>query len=229
MPTDFNVGEKFSSLDELYQKLEQYKVDNSTELSIDDSRLIKSACKGQRLAEGDEREKALKYSELKYVCVASGTCKPRGRGLRKSRTLKKGCPFYIRFRLDKDRQALEVKDIQRSHNHELNANLFRHYPRQRKLQTIVEADAIQLLKAKADKKMVRSKIAIESGKVVTMRDVHNLAQKAKTDSEGRNNLQDVVDLLRNEFGCSVNVHQDKENNFLGMMFQDTAMKTSFKS
>lgn len=30
-------------------------------------------------------------------------------------------------------------------------------------------------------------------------------------------------------GCSVNVHQDKENNFLGMMFQDTAMKTSFKS
>lgn len=85
MPTDFNVGEKFSSLDELYQKLEQYKVDNSTELSIDDSRLIKSACKGQRLAEGDEREKALKYSELKYVCVASGTCKPRGRGLRKSR------------------------------------------------------------------------------------------------------------------------------------------------
>ena len=36
------------------------------------------------------------------------------------RTLKKGCPFYIRLRLDKSGQNLIVKDTIKEHNHEID-------------------------------------------------------------------------------------------------------------
>ena len=55
------------------------------------------------------------------------------------------------------------------------------------------------MKAKTDKKIVRSKLTIENGKVETTRNVYNLAKKAKTDEVERNNLQDISDLLRSEW------------------------------
>ena len=70
---------------------------------------------------------------------------------------------------------------------------------QRKLPDEIKDKAIRLLQAKANKKIVRTELSLESGNVVTMRDIHNLSQKAKY-SNSRNDIAQVIDILRNEFG-----------------------------
>uniref|UniRef100_A0A7M5WKL7 ZSWIM1/3 RNaseH-like domain-containing protein n=2 Tax=Clytia hemisphaerica TaxID=252671 RepID=A0A7M5WKL7_9CNID len=60
-----------------------------------------------------------------------------------------------------------------------------------------------------------------------MRDVHNLNKLSKDVDKTRNDLQSVVNILKNEFGCSVNLHKDNEDNFLGLFFQDESMKVNF--
>ncbi|XP_066924800.1 uncharacterized protein [Clytia hemisphaerica] len=61
-----------------------------------------------------------------------------------------------------------------------------------------------------------------------MRDVHNLSRLSKNVDETRNDLQRVVDILMNEFGCSVSVNQDGQN-FMGLFFQDQPMKMNFEN
>ena len=42
-------------------------------------------------------------------------------------------------------------------------------------------------------------MSLESGNVVTLRDVHNLSQRAK-EGKSRNDITEIINLLRNEFG-----------------------------
>ena len=60
---------------------------------------------------------------------------------------------------------------------------------------------VELLKLRPNKKLLQQDLQIESGKVVYMRDIHNLAQKAKAKgSESRNDLAEVVNILIEEYG-----------------------------
>uniref|UniRef100_A0A7M5VF39 OTU domain-containing protein n=2 Tax=Clytia hemisphaerica TaxID=252671 RepID=A0A7M5VF39_9CNID len=223
----FTVGEKFSSFEDLLNKIEKFKEDHSTELSIAASRKLESAVNTKRLSKDKNINKSLIYFEIKYICIEGGKCKSRSKGARKTSTLKKECPLFISLGTDKDAQSLVVKNVNLEHNHEVNRNLFRHYAPQRKLSGKIKEDAIGLLKAKANKKLVRLELAKKTGKIVTMRDVHNLNKLSKDVDKTRNDLQSVVNILKNEFGCSVNLHKDNEDNFLGLFFQDESMKVNF--
>uniref|UniRef100_A0A7M5UYK0 ZSWIM1/3 RNaseH-like domain-containing protein n=1 Tax=Clytia hemisphaerica TaxID=252671 RepID=A0A7M5UYK0_9CNID len=77
-------------------------------------------------------------------------------------------------------------------------------------------------------KIVRLQMSSESGKVVTMRDVHNLAYQTKKEHQNsRNDLEEVIKILKEEFGCSVTVNHNENDEFLGMFFQDKSMKLDF--
>ena len=74
-------------------------------------------------------------------------------------------------------------------------------PSQRRLPEELKEKAVTMIKKKANKKLVREEIARETGKVVTMKDVHNLTRKVNMNGS-RNNLQEVLTILRNDFGMS---------------------------
>lgn len=85
MVCEFLIGEQFSTLQELETKIDIYKQEHATELSISDSRKISSAISSGRLSKDKFVNKDLVYFELKYVCVEAGKFRPRGEGKRKSR------------------------------------------------------------------------------------------------------------------------------------------------
>ena len=65
----FYLNEKFTSFESLERKIEKYTKKNYVDLYKRDSRKIKSAVKGKRLAEGRvsaSKEKDLVYIEIKY-------------------------------------------------------------------------------------------------------------------------------------------------------------------
>ena len=63
-------------------------------------------------------------------------------------------------------------------------------PKQRRLDPESKEEAVKLLKVKANKKLVQNHLMSITGKTVTMKDVHNVAAKSK--SNFRNDFQELV-------------------------------------
>lgn len=67
---------------------------------------------------------------------------------------------------------------------------FKAYPKQRQdISEELKKEAIQLLQMKASKKMVREHLSRLTGKNIAMKDVHNMAAKAKRIQEEELNIQ----------------------------------------
>ena len=77
----FTVGDKFSSYDELREKISQYEQSRSVQLNHNDSRTLESARK--RVPRKVEKaNKALVYHYINFSCVFGGKqyrCKGHGR------------------------------------------------------------------------------------------------------------------------------------------------------
>ncbi|KAG0445169.1 hypothetical protein HPB47_018967 [Ixodes persulcatus] len=112
----------------------------------------------------------------------------------KSKTFKKDCPFSIYLAASRDGTCLEVRSVSLDHNHDLSEALFRHLPQQRKLPPNLEEKAKSMLQLKANKKLVREQLEKESSKVITLKDLTNLAAKSKSQAL-RNDLEATVNML----------------------------------
>ena len=69
---NFNLNDKFSSLEELKLKLENYKRHNNVDLHIRDSRTLQQAMKEKKLSEDRVKNMGLKYYHVNYTCVFGG-------------------------------------------------------------------------------------------------------------------------------------------------------------
>ncbi|CAG2224580.1 Transforming growth factor beta regulator 1 [Mytilus edulis] len=96
------------------------------------------------------------------------------------------CPFHIKLGVTKDGQNLIVRESHCSHNHEINKCLFEHLPRQRKLDDHTLEGVKNMLKMKANKKLLQYDLS-STGKVVTLKDLHNI-HKPKTHQSNISNL-----------------------------------------
>ena len=68
-----------------------------------------------------------------------------------------------------------------------------HLPRQRKLDEDTLEQTKNMLSVKANKKMVQDHIFRKSGKVTTLKDLHNIAQK---NNASKNNTQALLEEMR---------------------------------
>ena len=84
----------------------------------------------------------------------------------------------------------------------LGQELFRRLPHERKLTETEEREAQKLLGLRANKKMVQNRLASQTGKVILLRDLSNVAKKLKS-SETRNDLQECVRRLTNVYGMLI--------------------------
>ena len=77
--------------------------------------------------------------------------------------------YYINVGVTKGGDMLIVKEIHNQHNHDMSKFSYDHLPRQRKLDTDTQKDVRNMLKLKANKKLVQYELTSSTGKVVTMK------------------------------------------------------------
>ena len=65
------------------------------------------------------------------------------------------------------------------HNHEFNEKLFKYLPKQRHLSLEERQDVENMLKVKANKKMLQNNAMQKMGKHVILKDLHNIQSNIK--------------------------------------------------
>jgi len=100
-------------------------------------------------------------------------------------TFKMDCPFRIKLANSKDGNHLQVKELEKNHNHDIHEAAYRHLPRQRQLDKETKSDARKMLSLKANKKLIQDHIITTTGKIITMKDIHNISNDRRkvTESE----------------------------------------------
>ena len=111
--------------------------------------------------------------------------KSRSRGDRPNQTTGKiGYPFVLRLKATKDGQALEIMQFNNIHNHEVTEMEFQCHPRVRKVDVTTEKEIASHLQLSANRKLVQQTYKQKTGKNILMRDLHNIATRAKIQSSG---------------------------------------------
>ena len=151
----------------------------------------------------------LLFSTTSYLSPIHSLC---------NRIFRKGCPAHISLRANDRGSALQVKSVCFDHNHEISQvmttivvqnsinshdvclqELFRHLPRQRQLSAATKAKVASLLQMDANKKLVQQQISQESGKIVLLKDLPNIATNSKK-GKSKNYLDTSVSQLIDKYG-----------------------------
>ena len=140
-----------------------------------------------------------------------------------------GCRAHITVRASEDGQKLEVKSFDENHNHEVNRELFRNLYHQRRLGAAEKENIKQMLDMKANKKIIQSNVMQSSGKVLLMKDIHNLKRSDNKSRNDHSTLQNAVNELNKCNGAFVKIQTDgtAENTMTGLFFQDARMRQVF--
>ena len=88
-------------------------------------------------------------------------------------------------------------------------------------------DVKDALNLKANKKLLQQKIEEKSGKKITLKDISNIQQRT-TNGHDQNDLDHVINLLRDQPGSVSEDIIDEENNFKGLFYQDEYMRNMYR-
>lgn len=175
---DFSIGDCFSSFAELEQKVKSYQVANYVQLWKRDSKTIATA---QKRMPNRYFNPDIKYSELWYSCVHGGRKhNSKSTGMRpNTSTFKIDCPFQLKLRSSDEGHSLIITKYINEHNHDISQPLYYLLPAQRRLEQPDKNKAAEMLKVSANRKLFRQDLSENTGKSITMKDVHNIAKCIK--------------------------------------------------
>jgi zinc finger SWIM domain-containing protein 3 len=221
----FVIGDTFDTFENLEEKIKLYEDKNFVKFWKREAKTIVAAKKRvDRHLKPD-----LKYYQLRYCCINGGQgFRAKGTGARSTSTFKQDCPVHIYVRVNNSGEKLEVISTVMDHNHAVSQELYRHLPQVRKLSKDAQEKAKSLLEMNANKKLVQEAICQDTGNVVLLKDLTNIATATKKKAT-RNDLDAVVKLLMDKYGACVDVYSDDMKNFKGLFFQDKQMTESFKA
>lgn len=115
------VGATFSSFVNIKKAIDRYQSEEKVQLYISDSRTLQGNPKRiPKLAKAAPAR--LNYYSLTYSCVHGGRkFRSAGKGLRpnKCKSVRRGCPAHVHFRLDHTYKRLLVTSLREEHNHEI--------------------------------------------------------------------------------------------------------------
>ena len=104
-------------------------------------------------------------------------------------------------------------------NHEISETCYKHYPKNRKVDPVDKEYAKELLGLDVNRKKLQNDLMKKTGKFVSNRDLSNIAQSIKKGST-RNDLDATIQMLRQDYNCTVDVCSDSANTFVGLLVQD---------
>ncbi|KAB0801861.1 hypothetical protein PPYR_04047 [Photinus pyralis] len=162
-----------------------------------------------------------------YSEVESQKFRPSGSWQRDTQTFKKEqlCPAHVSLRVTTDGRDLEVRSVSESHSHDRSMVQLQYLPHQRRLRSKDKENVEELLALRANRKLVKQKLERNTRKILTLKDLSNIEKSGKKSE----NLDECVDVLRNQYNAEVNILKDGENNFKGMFIQTFNMKNTLKA
>ena len=134
-----------------------------------------------------------------------------------------GCKAEVRFIASKDGQHLVLQTLNEIHNHEINHEVFRNLPQQRRLDSQDKENISETLSLKANRKMIQQRLMSQTGKVVLLKDIHNLKNAVKNVNTEVTTLQAAVDHFSKSNGAYVKLLTTAERELRGIFFQDARM------
>ncbi|XP_065646073.1 uncharacterized protein LOC136076672 isoform X1 [Hydra vulgaris] len=214
----FSCSDSFASFAVLKEAIRKYEDTSFIKLWVRDARTIEAARKSipkkAALMAAD-----IKYYFIKYCCIHGGQkLKYCGKGKRKTSTFKKDCPFYLNFKASEDGQFLVLHTMNNTHNHEVSEILYKHLPNQRKLPDYAIEKAKELMHLKPNKKLLQKELIKSTGKIITLRDLLNIAASSNK-VENRNDITTFVTTLKDKYNANVEVLLDSDNNLKGIFFK----------
>ena len=213
--SDFYIGMRFNSFESLSSFIKEYEKDRFCNLKIRESRRIESVQKRfERIIKS-----CLIYYELTYICYFGPQYRKRSMGKRSAYSLKRDCPFKVSLRVTIDGDALEVRSLNNLHNHDCDPWTFQSLPSQRKID-LNDKVLGELVALGANKKLIQVKLNNETGKNISLKSIHNI----KKFGSFFDDAERVVGILKNEYGCVVNVLTNNENHVCGIFFMDQGMR-----
>ncbi|XP_047145569.2 uncharacterized protein LOC124818598 [Hydra vulgaris] len=228
MSTGFTCKDVFLSFEDLKANIKKYEDANFVQLWMRDAKTINAARKSIP-KRASIMAPQIKYSFIKYCCIHGGQkFKYKGFGKRQTSTYKKDCPFYLHFKASEDGQALILHKLNNTHNHEVSEIFYKHLPNQRRLPDYAIAKAETLLGLKANKKLLQRELLNETGKMITLRDLSNIAASAHK-SDTRNDITAFITTLKEKYNANVEVLTDADNNLQGLFFQDFFMHSVYNA
>lgn len=213
--SDFHIGMKFQSFNELETFIKNYENANFVNLKIRESRKIDSM--KQRVSRPISN--ALVYYEITYICYFGPQYRKRNNGLRDKRSLKRDCPFKVTLRVSIDGESLEVRTYQCEHNHSRDSWIFSNLPSQRKID-LNDKYLSELIRLGANKKLIQVTINKETGMNIPLKSLHNIKKLPKVICDDVNS---VVQTLKNDYKCTVSILTNESNVVCGIFFMDQEM------
>ena len=220
---DFIEGQAFSSYYELEQAVESFEKANFVILSKKDTRTIETAKK--RCPKKNFKEE-LKYSEVKYICVHSGSYRQHiTTGQRpQQRTQKIGCTFEMCVRASSDGQQLVITRLTKEHNHDLSKEEFENHRKNRSMKSDVKAKVKNLLSLNADKKLIKNLVKDTTSHNVIMKDIHNVQTVMNCEKKDSNSAAVTFNMIKSnypQYNCEV---VSTDSTIDGFFLQNDVMK-----
>ncbi|XP_054267002.1 uncharacterized protein LOC128989156 [Macrosteles quadrilineatus] len=181
MDAEKEVPLKFGDFETLEEFISEKEKDDNIQLWIERSRTINGARKkGVKKHINDK----LKYYELTYRCIHSGTRKSKSKGIRPNqKTFRQQCPFEMKLRVSENGKTLDVVTYIDQHTHSQDEITFFRLPRQRQLEPSVKKIGNHMLKLKVNKEL-QTEGEQSPHENSTLKDIHNLnAQNEKEDDD----------------------------------------------
>ena len=94
--------------------------------------------------------------------------------------------------LSKLSNKYEVTMVNFKHNHEINADIYKNHPRQRRLDQDTQKKAFDMLACNSEVKLVADKLELETGKVILTKDLHNIRTKFKNQNHQKKSQTEVM-------------------------------------
>ncbi|XP_035667340.1 uncharacterized protein LOC118410003 isoform X1 [Branchiostoma floridae] len=224
-----DAGAEFSDWAEFLAALAAFQEANHVELSIVTSKTVLN--ENRKLPDSvDKFPEEHVYRAAKFGCIHHGKPRSRSTGIRGNQSsFRMGCPAEIYVSSDRKKGKLVIKTFNNNHNHEVNEDVRKFYPSQRRLDGDLLEEARKLTRLKVDVKRLKDHIHSSSGKLTTLKDLHNLRTSLDPkETEGEAVLRALQDFLNSDKGAKVAVVQKPDKTLDALYIQTSAMASSFQ-
>ena len=89
------------------------------------------------------------------------------------------CPFAMKFKATLDGQGSFLFHMSPDHNHEVSEAEFKFAPKQMIVGKEVEKEIAEIVSLNANRKKIQQLYSQKTGKAILMKDIHNIATRAK--------------------------------------------------
>ena len=230
MNISFSIGKSYSNFKELEDEIALYEKQEFVNLRKVNGHLLTSVKARNKLIEHYKDD--LKYYDIDYICKHSGNYRPhrakQNDNATSTWTTKQNCPFVIRFRASKDGTSLVCVKLVTDHNHIVSKESFDLDYMQRRLDDDTKYQIAQMTKVNANRKLIQTHVAKTTGKMVPLKDIHNISSKAKLSDP--QNLEQIDKWLEENYPNSSHQYIVNDKNILaGIFVQDSIMQKIFQS